>query len=380
MEWLDIPEDEPIVARSVSKAIESSQLRVEGQNFDARKNLLEYDNVMNQQRKTIYALRRQVMGAEDLLPLIETLIDDVVYNQIDRHCPQDARNTEWDIEGLEDSLYNLTGLDIDLSAVDNDFARLEEAIVAALLAEYKDRRRRMIESIMHSLDPVDPNQEVDHAELERFAAAQWIYFERETYLRAIDALWKDHLRAMDALKEGVYLRAYAQKDPKLVYKKEGYDLFTNMVHQIRSNVADDLFHVEVKSSDEIAAMQREAEQRRARAAGRMLETHVSADALHAAAAGAEAEQAAGGAPVADGMPAAARHVEPATPVVTVRRTRPKIGRNDPCWCGSGKKYKKCHQASDEAELFASGGASAADAMAAALLGDDDDEPPATAAP
>ena len=379
MEWLDIPEDEPIVARSVTKAIESSQMRVEGQNFDARKNLLEYDNVMNQQRKTIYALRRQVMGAEDLLPLVEQLIDDVVYAQIDRFCPPDVRNTEWDVEGLEESIYHLIGLDIDLSAVDRDFARLEEALVQTLVGEYRDRRDRMVETIMHSLDPVDPNQEVDHAELEKFALAQWIYFERETYLRAIDTLWKDHLRAMDALKEGVYLRAYAQKDPKLVYKKEGYDLFTGMVNQIRVNVAETLFRVEVKSSDEIAQMRKDAEVRRTRAAGRMQETHVHADALHPGAADGGVMDAdfgdANGASF-DGSPAAARHAEPATPVVTMRRSRPKIGRNDPCWCGSGKKYKKCHQGSDEAELYAGN----PDALAAMLAGDDDDdEPPAAAA-
>jgi preprotein translocase subunit SecA len=361
MEWLDIPEDEPIVARSVSKAIESSQMRVEGQNFDARKNLLDYDNVMNQQRKTIYALRRSVMGAADPLPLLEAVIDEVVYSLIDQHCPQSARTSDWDVEGLEDAIYKLTGLDIELDAVESDFDRIEAAVVGALLDEYKDRRVRMIETVTHSLDPVDADDAIDEAELNSFAFEQWAFFERETYLRGIDNLWKDHLRAMDALKEGVYLRAYAQKDPKLVYKKEGFDLFHTMIVQIQRGVVETLFHVEVKSGAEIEAMRNDAEARRARAAQRVQETHVSADTLHDAAARGGAGDSGVSVPGAS-SPMIARSPEPASQVVTMRRTRPKIGRNDPCWCGSGNKYKKCHMSGDEGVLY------------------DDDPPPELGAP
>ena len=374
MEWLDIPEDEPIIARSVTKAIESSQVRVEGQNFDARKNVLEYDNVMNQQRKTIYALRRSVMSAVDMLPMVETVIDDAVYALLDTHCSNETKPSDWDLEALEDAVYELFGLDIDLSAIDMNFERIEHAVSGALLEEYRDRRDRMIETIAHSLDPVDPTQTVDEVELRKFAAEQWIYFERETYLRGIDALWKDHLRSMDGLKEGVYLRAYAQKDPKLVYKKEGYDLFQAMIAKIRQNVVEALFHVEVKSSAEIEAMRKDADARRIRMATRVQETHLEADALHPGAAAVNGAAIAASAAFSDDsefMDAsfdddddgsdddgdrmhAVRVAESAVPVVTVRRTRPKIGRNDVCWCGSGKKYKKCHMDADEAALYDEG--------------------------
>ena len=358
MEWLDIPEDEPIVARSVTSAIESSQKRVEGQNFDARKNVLDYDNVMNQQRKSIYALRRTVLAASDLLPLIEAVIDDVVYAILDVRCPQTIKGSEWNLEALEDDIYQLFGVDIDLSEVDAVFEVLEKQLVETLAEEYRDRRRRMIESIMHSIDPADPNQSIDEEELQAFASQQWIYFERETYLRGIDGLWKEHLRSMDSLKEGIYLRAYAQKDPKLLYKKEGFDLFQAMMAQVRKSVVGALFHVEVKDSREIEAMRRDADQRRARAAGKVQETHVSVDALHPGPAavartddGEDFVDASFDDDPAPRSPTAVRG-EPiaVAPVVTLRRARPKIGRNDPCWCGSGKKYKKCHSDADEAAM------------------------------
>lgn len=335
MEWLDIPEDEAIVSKSVSKAIEGSQERVEGQNFDARKNLLEYDNVMNQQRKTIYALRRQVMAAVETKKLIEDVIDDVIYDVIDSYCPQEKRSTDWSVDGLEDALFELTGLDIDLSAVDADFERLEEAITGAMIAEFNDRRGRIVDSIKHSMDPVDPDEDVPESDIDEAAEEHWRYFERETYLRGIDEHWKEHLRQMDALKEGVFLNAYAQKDPKLIYKKKGYDLFQEMVGRIRVDVAKIIFHVEVKSSAELEAMKREAEERRAAAKREMLETH------------AEGTNEDG----TERSPAVARSQEAPAKVQTLQRARPKLGRNDECWCGSGKKYKKCHMKADEETMY-----------------------------
>ena len=335
MEWLDIPEDEPIVARSVTKAIESSQKRVEGQNFDARKNLLEYDNVMNQQRKTIYALRRQVMAAVETQKLIESVIDDSIYDAIDRYCPQDQRSTEWDIDALEEALYDLTGLDVDLSAVPLDFDQLEKAVTQALVAEFQDRRGRIVEAILHSMDPVDPEVTVTPEELAEEAENHWRYFERETYLRAIDEHWKEHLRQMDALKEGVFLNAYAQKDPKLIYKKEGYDLFQAMIGRINTDVLHAIFHVEVKSSKELDAMKDEAEARREQAKQQMQATHAD-----------------GGLFDDGNSPAVARGENAPVKVQTLTRSRPKLGRNDPCWCGSGKKYKKCHMKEDEASMYA----------------------------
>ena len=337
MEWLDIPEDEPIVSKSVSKAIEGSQTRVEGQNFDARKNLLDYDDVMNQQRKTIYALRRQVMSASDTKALIESVIDDVIYDTIDSFCPQDKKTTDWNVEGLEDALYELTGLDIDLNTIDNNFEHLEAAVTGAMVAEYSDRRGRIIDSIKHSMDPVDPEDEVPDVDLDEAAEEHWRYFERETYLRGIDEHWKEHLRQMDALKEGVFLNAYAQKDPKLIYKKKGYDLFHDMVGRIRVEVAHIIFRVEVKTSAELEAMKVEAEARREAAKREMHEQHDD-----------DGSDGDGGGPRS---PSVARNDQAPAKVQTLHRARPKMGRNDVCWCGSGKKYKKCHMKADEGSMY-----------------------------
>ena len=330
MEWLKIPEDEPIYSKQVSKAIEGSQVKVEGQNFDARKNLLDYDDVMNLQRKAIYAMRRGVISAEDPRLLLDKVIDDVIYAVIDRHCPQDVRSSDWDVEGLEDAVYRMTGLDVDLSEVASEFALMEEALSAALMAEYDERRGRIVQSILLSME----SHEHGEAPLEE-AEDHWRYFERETHLRAIDTNWRDHLRDMEGLKEGVFLNAYAQKDPKLVYKKEGYDLFQALIARLQEQVVHTLFHVEVKSSSELERMKREAEERRARVKQQMQATHAAVGAMEGG------ETAGADAPLA---------VEQA-PVVTLRRARPKIGRNDACWCGSGKKYKKCHMGGDDAGMY-----------------------------
>ena len=333
MEWLKIPEDEAIVSKQVSKAIEGSQHRVEGQNFDSRKNLLEYDDVMNMQRKTIYALRRTVLAATDTRELIRQVIDDGSYDVIDQHCPQDGQPSDWDLEGLEESLYRLTGIDVDLAEVSSEFDDIEQAVGGALVAEYDARRQRILEAIKLGGD-----SSMTPEELEADAQEHWMYFERETHLRAIDDNWKQHLRDMDALKEGVFLNAYAQKDPKLIYKKEGYDLFGELMRRINTAVMGVVFHVEVKSPDELAEMERQAEQRRQRARDQMQMKHDDASAY-------------GDSPTLPDVRGEKMGDAPEGEVVTLRRTRPKLGRNDPCWCGTGKKYKKCHMAADQGGMY-----------------------------
>ena len=353
MEWLKIPEDEPIVAGSVTKAIEGAQKRVEGHHFDARKNVLEYDDVMNMQRKSIYALRRRVLASHDTGQLVADVIAGVMDGVVDRFCVQDRNPADWDVEGLEDALYQLTQIDLDLAEVQRDYDVIADAVTTSLQEEFRDRRRRMIEQILHSMDDADTDPEA----AQKSADAHWSYFEREAYLRGIDTHWREHLQVMDHLKEGVYLEAYAQKDPKLIYKKEGYELFKAMIERIETQLVEAMFHVEVKSGRELEQMERDAEERRARARKSILEVHAEAENI--------AQEAAHGAtkaaPVArqvmpsdDGEPdqemsdellqmqSAPKKVE------TFRRERPKIGRNDACWCGSGKKYKKCHMEADEA--------------------------------
>jgi len=337
MEWLKIPEDEPIVSKQVSKAIEGSQRRVEGQNFDSRKNLLDYDDVMNMQRKTVYALRRTVLAADETRALMSKVIEDATYDVIDRYCPQDLLPKDWDIDGLEDELYRLTGIDIDLSEVNSEFSDIEDAVGAALAKEYDERRHRILEAIKLS---GEAEEGLTDEELSEAAEEHWRYFERETYLRAIDDNWKQHLRDMDALKEGVFLNAYAQKDPKLIYKKEGYERFQELIQKINGVVMDVLFHVEVKSSKELEKMEEEAEQRRRKAREEMEMKHADSSAF-------------GSSPRAPAVAGTKMGDAPEGEVVTLRRSRPKIGRNDPCWCGSGKKYKKCHMHTDASDSYSS---------------------------
>jgi preprotein translocase subunit SecA len=368
MEFLRIPEDEPIEDKMVSNAIEGAQKRVEGQHFDARKNVLEYDDVMNLQRKSIYALRRQVLGAEQTRDLVRDVIGDVVYALVDDACPKDVRPGDWDMDALEERLFELTHQELDLVQLDRTYDALSATITQHLETEFDARRGRLVEQIAHSLDA---------GEESGAAEQQWREFERETYLRGIDNHWREHLKVMDALKEGVYLEAYAQKDPKLIYKKEGHELFRQMIDRIKWQVVETLFHVEVKSAAELEQMKQEADRRRAAAKRQMQEVHAS-ESLHEEAAQVEkmarqlalqqaqlARQAAQAQRKGEAAPALAPELldaamaehahsqgapaadaEPAK-VETFRRERPKIGRNDPCWCGSGNKYKKCHMQSDE---------------------------------
>jgi preprotein translocase subunit SecA len=370
MEWLKIPEDEPIVASSVTKAIEGSQKRVEGQHFDARKNVLEYDDVMNLQRKSMYALRRHVLSTEQTSSLVTDAIASVVYAAVDRYCPDGVKAGDWDLEGLEEGIFQLTQVDLDLADVGRDFDKIEHAVTKALQTEFQDRRTRLVEQIVHTM-PVPVVDGVPAEPDPTQAEAHWAYYEREAYLRGIDTLWREHLQVMEGLKEGVYLEAYAQKDPKLIYKKQGYELFKGLIERIETQLVDSMFHVEVKSSRELERIKQEAEARRAKAQRNLREVHAESAAIAEArqagrnlasqvrlrpqpiatvgAADGEGEggtQGEGAAEAAEWNGAASARVE------TYRRDRPKVGRNDPCWCGSGKKYKKCHMAADESQTSA----------------------------
>ncbi len=432
MEFLRIPEDEPIIASSVTNAIGDAQKRLEGQHFDSRKNVLEYDDVMNLQRKAIYALRRKVLSAQTTADLVQGALSEVVFRLVDRFCPQGTNALDWKLEDLEDELDQLFKEDIDLTDVPRDFETLQRSIEKHLAREYTERRERLVDQILHTMDH-DESAEGEAAAKEQ-AEQQWVYYEREAYLRGIDTHWREHLRIMDGLKEGVYLEAYAQKDPKLIYKKQGYELFKQMIERIEIQLVEQMFQVEVKSAAEVEQLRKQAELRRAKARQAMQEQHETAS-LHdqavehegpeAAQARMEAIQAqmqaqmqaqlaqmapekiaqlqkraermqqkasaavqayaarksvavaaANGAGAVEPVQSAAATqqrtqaaaqaalppeladdesfaalAEPAgdhAKPETFRRDRPKIGRNDPCWCGSGQKYKKCHMTADEA--------------------------------
>ena len=313
MDSLGMSDDAPIEAGMVSKAIENAQRRVEAQHFDSRKNLLEYDDVMNQQRKTIYGWRLDVLRADEaaLTDLCLDAIEDLCRDMLDTYC--DARNKSelWDIPGLVERARFQFDIDIDFSHLPTSRERFLEHLYFSAETPFRARV----------------------ADIEAKQAGLMHRIEKDLFLRHIDQHWKDHLTTMDQLRTGIGLRGYGQRDPKKEYQKEGFRLFAVLMIDIRSKVMGQLYRLEVRSQEDVAA-EEAAYRRRIEAQQKQMQmVAASADKTE------------------DGTPAqspAPEDVLARTPrrAATARRERPKIGRNDPCWCGSGKKYKKCHMAAD----------------------------------
>lgn len=306
MERLGMEYGEPIEHSFVTSAIESAQKKVEAHNFEIRKNMLEYDDVMNIQRKSIYSLRHDILyNSMDLREKFEEMVEDVLELLIDQHCPPRTPIEEWEFESLEDAIKRIFTLEIEF---DED-------------------------ELMHSHDPGDAifNQiydavEVLYNEREEMAGKEGMRkLESEVYLYEIDEHWKSHLTAIDHLREGIGLQGYRQIDPKLVYKKEAFQMFESLLVKVKTAALTRLFTIEFVDYDDYDDIfdRRNNEQ----------EMHLHHGSLD------EEEGAEQGT---------------STPV-TVRREKPKLGRNQPCWCGSGKKYKKCHLQSDLAEMGSADG-------------------------
>ena len=308
MDSLGMSDDQPIEHKMVSRAIENAQQRVEAQHFDSRKNLLEYDDVMNQQRKTIYALRRRVLSAEsdELREICLDAIEDLVVRMVHEVCDEREKPESWDIDGLTERVLFQFNHRVDLSSLPRSKDRYMKHIYFAVEAPYKAK-----------ISEVDTNQDGLMHRLEK-----------QLFLQQIDQLWKDHLTTMDQLRTGIGLRGYGQRDPKKEYQKEGFRMFTDLMHEVKARVMGQLYRVQIESEEEVLAAQEEYRRRveEQQAQMRMLSAESAAESADA-----------------DERPTPARRV-----VRTVRRERPKIGRNELCWCGSGKKYKKCHMASDQA--------------------------------
>ncbi|MDH4228869.1 MAG: preprotein translocase subunit SecA [Nitrospirota bacterium] len=311
MERLGMEDGVPIEHRMVSRAIEGAQKKVEMHHFDMRKHLLEYDDVMNQQRSVIYRQRRMILAGEDLKETIEDYIRNAVAEVLNAHCPEERYQEEWDITGLKEAVgaqFNLsvgaTGIRFQDAGRDAIAERLQEAV----LGEYHRRSGQWGETIARQV-------------------------EKLIMLRNVDVMWKDHLLAMDHLKEGIGLRGYGQKNPLTEYKREGFDFFEQMMLRIEHDVVDQLFRVQVSVepheeppslSDAIAAA--------TGGSGRVTYSHQEVAPVGVAAAAAAQPR--------PQQPQAARSAE-AQRMEPVRADV-KVGRNDPCPCGSGKKYKKCH--------------------------------------
>jgi preprotein translocase subunit SecA len=355
LQRLGMEEGVPIESGMISRRIEAAQKAVESQNFESRKHVLEYDDVMNKQREAVYGLRRQLMEGVDQKQLItDDYLSTILSNVLDENAPEKVHADEWKLEPLFAQIYDLFGahLETEIDATQLNRHELGEAIFEKLRARY-DIKEQIL------------------------GAQQMRYHERIVMLSVLDGLWKDHLLAMDHLKEGIGLRGYAQQDPLVAYKRESFEMFEGMMMRFQEDTARHLFRMQIIGPDGTPI---ESAEQLANA-----QAHVAAAAAHA-----ETQQQLAAGNITNGLPAgappqhtnapAARQPAPvasSTPSTTIdalerefhkkkqreleqarsvssatadtngtapRRSGEKVGRNDPCPCGSGKKYKKCHGA------------------------------------
>ena len=298
MQKLGMEEGEAIEHPWVSKAIENAQRKVEGHNFDIRKQLLEYDDVAGDQRKVIYEQRDELMSNDDVSDSIESIRGDVLTEVIDGYIPPQSLEEQWDIPGLQAALHEEFGLELDIQGwLDADADLHEETLRARILEEmiraYKEREELFGSEVMRDL-------------------------EKRIMLYVLDSQWKEHLAAMDYLRQGIHLRGYAQKNPKQEYKREAFEMFSQLLERIKHDVIVLLSKVEIKSESDVEAVD---EQRPPQ--DKVQYQHAEVSGLAGNDAGSDSSAQAGG----------------ATPFV---REGKKVGRNEPCPCGSGKKYKQCH--------------------------------------
>jgi preprotein translocase subunit SecA len=324
MERMGMKPGEQIEHPWLTRSIEGAQKKVEAHNFDIRKNLLEYDDVMNQQRRSIYALRRMVLGFGAGVPVVEfdedpktrvktrretiwtldhqrehmiDLIEDLVIDMVGGACPPNMG--DWDLPGLSSLVKEQFGVDMQFGQPGGKALEARQAVEEQVFAVVS----RAYAAKEAELGLGDDGVPV----LRRYE--QWLY------LQSIDQMWKDHLLSMDHLRQGIGLRGYGQKDPKQEYKKEGYAMFVAMTWRVKGAVVGNLLRLQPARQESAEEIEQKRLAAQRRALQRLTETH--------AAAGEEGDA-------------------PKAKTETVVRVSPKVGRNDPCPCGSGKKYKKCH--------------------------------------
>ncbi len=296
MQRLGMQEGEAIEHPWVSRAIENAQRKVEGRNFDIRKQLLEYDDVANDQRKVIYEQRNRLMDVDDISESVTTIRHDVVNELVNLHIPPESLEEQWNVPGLEESLEREFGLKLTLAQWLKDETDLDEEKLRSRILADADRKHAE-KTIAIGLDVMR-------------------HLEKAVMLQVLDTQWKDHLAAMDYLRQGIHLRGYAQKNPKEEYKRESFVLFSDMLNRIRHDVIHLLAHLQVQAQQDVEALESQN-----RAPQEMHFMHPTLDA------GGQAEE---------------NGEEVAVAQKPVTRSQPKVGRNDPCPCGSGKKYKHCH--------------------------------------
>ena len=296
MQRLGMEEGVPIEHRMVTRAIENAQKKVEGHNFDIRKQLLEYDDVMNKQREVIYEQRRQVLKGEALQEAFNGMIAELLDSQLGLYCPPEVYAEEWDLKGLMEAVSRQFQVSVPEPEL-KDLGReaLRQHLLDAAFEQYRNKEQEVGEPLMRQL-------------------------EKMIMLRVIDTHWKDHLLSMDLLKEGIGLRGYGQKDPLVEYKVEGFNMFSAMIERVKADAVEHLYRMQlIKDQPPPVAPRTPPRPQMTLSRGPVL-----------------------GAPLGgDPRPAVP---PPSVGARTVHRDAEKVGRNDPCTCGSGKKFKKCHGA------------------------------------
>jgi len=307
MERLKMPDGEAIEAGIVTRSIEGAQRKVEARNFDVRKQLLEYDDVANDQRKVIYEQRNDILEAETLSAQIANLRASTMQDVVRTHVPSESVEEQWDLPGLEKTLREEWQLDVALVAeVDKSDVITDDEVVA---------------KVQQAADAAFD------AKVERVGLEQFTPFMRMILLQSIDQHWREHLAALDYLRQGIHLRGYAQKNPKQEYKREAFDLFSQLLDVVKMDVTRVLMTVRIQSEEEVARAA-EALEEQAEHISNVTYTHPNEDGSVSQEASAASDAALGA--IAAGMAA------PRSDAFS------KVGRNDPCPCGSGKKYKQCH--------------------------------------
>ncbi len=298
MERLKLPEGEPIEAGMVSRSIETAQRKVEGRNFDVRKQLLEYDDVANDQRKVLYSQRNEVLEAQEINDIVNSMRDATMSDLVAKFVPEGSVEEQWDLPALQMALEGEWQVEVPLMDLVKSSKGMtdEDVLEQALLAAQRAYAQKA----------------------EMVGTESWSQFERSIMLQVMDSQWREHLSALDHLRQGIHLRGYAQKNPKQEYKREAFELFSDMLDRVRDDVIRVLMTVRIQSPEQVEQAEQEAAQ-----AHMQNVTYQHSDY--------DEEQAALTSPdeVSEGG-------------VTVRNVLPKVGRNELCPCGSGKKYKACH--------------------------------------
>ncbi|HEX5756312.1 MAG TPA: SEC-C metal-binding domain-containing protein, partial [Arenimonas sp.] len=304
MRGMGMKEDDVIESGLVTKQIQNAQRKVEAHNFDIRKNLLDFDDVANDQRKVIYQQRNELLESDTVVDAITAIREDVLVDAVRRFVPENSVDEQWDLAGLELALREELGIALDLrtraaSSEGLDEPEILRSVIAAGEALFAGKEQQLGVDLMRQL-------------------------EKQLMLTVLDQNWKEHLARMDYLRQGIHLRGYAQKQPKQEYKRESFELFTEMLDKVKREVIGMLARVRIRSEEEVAALEAAERQRLDAQAKRMQFQHPDSGGY-----GADEEAAQAQAMAANGEGVLA----PAMP---------KVGRNDVCPCGSGKKFKHCH--------------------------------------